>query len=486
MPSQKLSENDEDLPPIATRTRERRRKLRALATMICVVLVAGGLTGWHFWPSAHAKAAPPAPCPGCVTDGAPAFEPGSQPMRRVQTAIAHENARVTGDGKPYVTVALLNPFTATPDGDVSLPRMVDQLWGAYLAQTSMNASGVLGVQLILANEGTSAEPTAVLAARQLETMEGAPDHLVAVTGLGLSITATETAAETLARNDMPMFGAVISADQFSSSLFKNMNLTDPGVLIQVVPDVGAQVDKLATVIGKPAKAVVVFDQQATDLYTSDLKADFSRVFSASLGGRQPSPYTPGGDDDAEFKYIASSVCYTQGSPPDVLYAGRASVLASLVQKLQDDINCAGKKITVITAGDGDGLAPSATKSAAGQGQVSLIYSDIVNLAELTKLFKASYASTLATVDPTAAGLQSTWMVATYDSMMAAWTAIQAAHSAHPPTLPGRGDVAQLAELLTGENAVPGATGTLSLTPDGQPAAPEIPVFEDSAGNRSAY
>jgi ABC-type branched-subunit amino acid transport system substrate-binding protein len=486
MPSPNLTENYEDLPPVSARTRARRRMLQTLAATAGVVLVAGGFAAWRLWPSATAKPARPAPCAACVTDGAPAFEPGSQPMRTVQAAIARADARIRGDGRPYVTVALLNPFTTTPDGDVSLPRMVDQLWGAYLAQTSMNASKVLGVQLILANEGTSAEPTAVKAAQQLETAERAPDHLVAVVGMGLSINASEGAAETLARNDMPMFGAVISADQFNSSLFKHMNLAQPDVLTQVVPDVGTQVDKLATVIGKPAKAVLVYDQQDTDLYTGDLKADFSRVFGTSLDGRQPSPYTPGDEDNAEFKYIASSVCYTQGTPPDVLYAGRASVLASLVENLQDDLNCAGKKITIVTGGDGDGLAPSATESAAGQGQVSVIYSDIMNLSQLTSGFKTSYARTLATFDPTEAGLQSTWMAATYDSMMAAWTAIAAAYSAHPGTLPTRGDVAQLAELLTGENDVPGATGKFSLAPSGQLISPVIPVFEDSAGKRSAY
>lgn len=486
MPSTNLTENEQDLPPLSARTIALRRRLKVLAITASVVLVAGGFAAWRLWPSAAAKPVHPAPCPACVTDGAPAFEPGSQPMRAVQAAIARADARVRTDGKPYVTVALLNPFTATPQGDVSLPRMVDQLWGAYLAQTSMNASGVLGVQLILANQGTSDEPTAVKAARQLETLEGAPDHLVAVVGLGLSIAASESAAQTLARSDVPMFGAVISADQFNSSLFKTMNLAQPGVLVQVVPAVGVQVDKLATVIGKPARSVLVFDQQATDLYTGDLKADFSRVFRASLGGRQPSPYTPGDEDDAEFKYIASSVCYTQGTPPDVLYAGRASVLASLVQHLQNDPNCAGKKITIVTGGDGDGLALSATKSAAGQGQVSVTYSDIMNLSGLTPGFKTAYARTLASFDPTETGLQSTWMAATYDSMMAAWTAIAAAYSPHPQTLPTRGDVGQLAELLTGQNAVPGATGKFSLAPGGQLISPVIPVFKDSAGQRSAY
>jgi hypothetical protein len=52
---------------------------------------------------------------------------------------------------------LLNPMTAGPGSDVTPTRMADELRGAYLAQVASNAVGTLGIQLLLDDEGTSAE-----------------------------------------------------------------------------------------------------------------------------------------------------------------------------------------------------------------------------------------------------------------------------------------------------------------------------------------
>jgi hypothetical protein len=480
VPTPNLTENDEDRPPVAAIRREGDRRKRALATSAAALLVVGGLATWGLWPSA--KPTPAAPCPACVTGGVPAFDPSSQPMQTLQAAMARENTRVRQDGRPYVTIALLSPFTTGLLSDVSPSRMLDLLRGAYVAQTAMNDSGILGVQLILANEGTGTELTAGQAVRQLETLEGPPERLVAVAGLGLSISATRSAAQTLAGNGMPMFGAVTTADELNSSLVNGL----PGahVLIQVVPSVGEQVNRLSAVIGRPAKAVLVVDQQATDLYTGDLEKDYGRVFGASLGSRQSLPYTPGPDTSAEFGVIADTVCYQPGAIPDVLYAGRASVLASLVKNLQDDENCANKKVTVVTASDGDGLTAGATKSIAGDGRVSVIYSDIVNVSDLKRAFKNFYATTLATVGGPAGGLDDPWTIGAYNSMMAAWTSIKAAYDSQtPPVVPATAGVQQFAELLIGSHRVPGATGLFSLTTDGQLESPDIPVVKDAAGNQ---
>jgi ABC-type branched-subunit amino acid transport system substrate-binding protein len=479
-----LTETDE--PPKAGIRREGEPRKWALAISAAALLVVGGVAAWNFWPTP--KPAPPtpaAPCAACVTDGAPAFEPSSLAMREVQSAIAAENTKVKEAG-PYVTIALLTPLTTGPLSDVSLTRMIDQLRGAYLAQLAANGSGGPGVQLLLANEGTGTELAAGKAVRQLETLEGAPDHLVAVAGLGLSITASESAAVTLARNGMPMFGAVISANEFSGSLFTPLRLPGASALIQVVPDVSAQVNKLAKVIGQPARALVVDDQQDTDLYTGDLRDDFSTVFSAGVDGRPTSWYTPGSEDGIEFNDIAEDVCAGPGnSTPDILYAGRESVLAELVKQLKDEILCANKPITVVTAGDADGLNPKVTQLTRGLGRISVIYSDIVNLNNLQPSFTSSYTDNqmLHAMDPTAASLTDPWAIATYDSIMAAWQAIEAATVGLTSGLPNSNDVAQLAEQLKGKNTVSGATGPLSFTPLGQLISPDIPVYEDSAGIR---
>ena len=75
------------------------------------------------------------------------------------------------------------------------------------------------------------------------------------------------------------------------------------------------------------------------------------------------------------------------------------MLASLVQQFQDDGNCRGKKITMLSGGDADGLDPAVTASAPGTGQVSVIYTDLFNLNKYTPAFQQSYQQTLSKLDP---------------------------------------------------------------------------------------
>lgn len=454
-----------------------RRARKVIAGSAGLVLAAAGIcAGLYF--TRTATPGPRPPCPACVSDGSRVF-PGAGPaIRAVLAAIAKENAAVRARaGRPYVSIMLLNPMTTGPGSDVTPTRMADELRAAYLAQTAMNAAGTLGIQLLLDDDGTSSEAAEGLAVSQLLTTERAPDHVVAVAGLGVSTAQTVAAAKTLSRNGMPMFAAVASANQLNGDTF--------GGLAQVVPDVAAQVTTLAATLPAPGSAVLVYDQQASDYYTGGLRTDFSQTFARSLASNEPQPYTPGvSDTNIEFKAIADEVCYTSGPPPVVFYAGRASVLAALIQQFQGDDNCRGKKITMVTGDDADGLDPAITASAPGTGQVSVIYTDIVNLNRLTATFRHSYERTLATLDPGASGLGDPVTAATYNAMMAAWTAVQAAYEATAPNVPTKADVLGFAVRLNGVFAPSGATGPFSLGVDGKPASPDIPVFEDSAGHRT--
>lgn len=462
-----------DFPPFKPRLSPAGRRLlvTSAVAVITASAAAGALLGLH----RHQAPRATDPCAACVTYGSRIFDPSSHAMRAVETAIDKENAAVRASGKPYVTVALLIPLTNESTSDAWLSRMVDQLRGAYLAQASMNSQDVLGVQLLLDNEGTSAELTEGQAVRQLETMEGPSTHLVAVVGMGVSIDNTAAAAKALVDDHMPMFGAVMSADKLNGTYFKGLD--------QIVPDDSAQVAALAAGIPAPGRAVLVYDQQDTDLYTANLRADFTRTFRKSRTS-VAHPFTSGArGTNLEFKMIAAEVCFTVGPPPVIFYAGRASVLSSLIQKFQDDNNCQDKKITMVTAGDGDGLSPEITKSPPGSGQVSVIYSDVFNLNKITASFKASYARQLASIDPGATGLGDTWTIGTYNAMEAAWAAIQLGYKASTPAVPAKSDVLEMSVQLNGEYAPLGATGPFSIGTDGRLMSPDIPIFEDSGGTR---
>jgi hypothetical protein len=247
--------------------------------------------------------------------------------------------------------------------------------------------------------------------------------------------------------------------------------------------VSVEVAQLAQRFPTPRAAVLVYDQQTTDYYTRDLRIRFTQDFASSLTD-QPQPYMPGvADTNVEFQAIADEVCYTSGQPPVVLYAGRNAVLASLVQQFQDDGNCRGKKITMLSAGDADGLAPSVTASAPGTGQVSVTYADLFNLNKLTPAFRQSYEQALAKLDPGESGLGDPWMGATYDAMMAAWAAIQPAYRAVAPNAPTKSDVLGFVVRLNGMFTPVGAGGSFPLSADGKRTYPDIPIFKDSAGRR---
>lgn len=148
---------------------------------------------------------------------------------------------------------------------------------------------------------------------------------------------------------------------------------------------------LRDVLPAPANAVLVRDQQATDLYTSDVEADLSRAY----GGRthlHDYPFTPATSyTNEEFELIAVNACDQPGkASPAVFYAGRASVLQTLITQFQQAADCAGKAVTIVTAGDAGGLPATATRTpaTAAGAQVSVEYSDIVNLNKLTSAFRA--------------------------------------------------------------------------------------------------
>jgi ABC-type branched-subunit amino acid transport system substrate-binding protein len=481
---------DDNDGPIMTSWRRKRRwptwLWGTIAIATSAVLVGVGFVVWPILHRGPNSLPTPGPIPSsvacspqaCVTDGSHLFDPGSPPLALVEKAIAVENAEVRAAGRPYVSVALLNPYTVTPTSDVSLTRIIDELRGAYVAQVQVNATGILGVQLLLGNEGDSTETGEGPVVRELETLEGAPDHLVAVVGMGISTSQTEAAAATLSANDIIMVSAVTTADQLNGHYYQGLDA--------VSPDADLQVGLLSRVVAIPGNAALVRDRQATDIYTGDLVTDFTQAFGPRTHVHLY-PYTPHTSfTDTDFQVIAANACALGTQPPLVLYAGRVSVLSGLITEFQTSSACKGKKITIATGDDADGLDPAVTRSPRGAAgsQVSVEYADLIDLGKLTATFKAFYQNDVAAVDPSSAGLSDVVTIATYNAMMTAWTAITTAYHNTEPNLPTRQDVEGLWSLLNGKYAPTGAAGPISLSAYGQLLNESFPVFLDSGGTRT--
>ena len=235
---------------------------RVPLALALVGVAAGAVLAWGN--HEYVAATVPTTCGGgCVTDGSLYFS-ADPLMRKVEKAIAQENASVRSGG-PYKTIVLLDPFTYSAGATISQSRMTDELAGALAAQEAANNEQAAskqaqrasppGIQLLLANEGTSAEDGAAEAVAQIQALQ-VPDHIAAVAGMGLSVAATQTAAMTLAGSHLPMFGAVTTADEFNGVNF-------PG-FYQAVPDVESQVQALLTAVKVPQDQHVALERRQAE------------------------------------------------------------------------------------------------------------------------------------------------------------------------------------------------------------------------------
>ncbi len=483
------------VPPKSRRGIRRTRRARLLAAASAIVVVAGAAAGIYTAVSGSGGPVSCAPAQGSfqvfmdggecvgVTDGSFIFDPGTTADNRgiadAEQKIAAENNAVVAGKQGYVTVALLTvltrpPASSTTPSDVTLSRIDDELRGAYLAQ--YHANHELGlhpqIRLLLANEG-SGEQGWQADWNQLRSLPATgTGELVAVTGMGLSVQQTVVAARTIGGAGIPMFGAVTTAD--------GLDNTTSSLLDQVVPNVSDEVTALAGYLPRPARSVLVYDRDTTDLYTKSLREDFMRAFGPSLrAGVGEIPYVPSTLDSPLFKKIAQDLCAVT-TPPLVFYAGRNSVFDQFVSQLEQEGDCNAKSLEIVTGGDADGLRHAATAGTAGGAQVSVVYTDIENPATLTTGFEHDFQTLLGRAnDPS---MTDPWLLASYDAVTAAANAIADAEGdKSDPAQVTASDVAPWADLLNRSAAVAGATGTLQISSGGDLENPQIPIVQLAAG-----
>jgi hypothetical protein len=451
------------------------------------IALAGALAGGGLYlgNQAYVAAISPTSCPaGCVTNGT--LSVSSDPaMQNIENEIAAANASATAGA--YYSVVLLDPFTYSTSGTVSQSRMTDELQGAYLALARANATVArkhtgVAIQLLLANEGTSAEEGESEAVQQIENLEG-PDRIVAVAGMGLSTANTETAANALSAVCMPMFGAVTTGDQF--------DLVDYPGFFQVVPNVQDQVDYLVSHLGltAPQPVALISSDQATDIYSIDLRVNFI----GALGYLPPLKefsYDPALAEQ-QFAGFATTICTSQKKASStsltVLYAGREATLPTLVGQFQQASICAGLAVTIVTGSDSNALPASVTDESDSPGaNVTVVYADIESVAGLSQDFVTGAPSSTSCLnqeyDP--------WEVATYNSVMAAaFTVSRAASAADSRTASPTGPLTAASVLskaldMVGTAPYPAPNGSFGFLPNGKLLNPAIPIYTDENGTCS--
>jgi hypothetical protein len=486
-----------------------------------IAALAGALAGGCLYLGnyVYVKKFTPTSCPaGCVTSGSRSVS-SDQGMQAIEDEIAAENKNAIAG--PYYSVALLDPFVFSPGGTITQKRMTDELQGAYLALKQHNESvasmhkGVV-IQLLLANEGTSAEEGESAAVQQIKNLQG-PDRIVAVAGMGLSNANTEASASDLSADSMPMFGAVTTGDQLTGGIY-------PG-LFEVPPDVAEQVAALVSsrhLASSQPIALIGSDQQ-TDIYSTDLRSDFSNVLGytpgqlPALGEYSYDPATA----EQQFAIDATTICTRQrkgSSSLTVLYAGRAVTLPTLVGQFQQASTCRPFTVTIVTGSDSNVLQASVTSApnSSGSQEVTVVYSDIESVDQLSKAAEAAAGNTAAadnTVAKYLTGSQGSdcankavdpWEIATYNSVMAAAVTVSQAQlhakdqaapdansrTASPSASPTGPLMAAdvLSEAVDMENSSSSYEApyksSFGFDPSGDLLNPVIPIYSDQNGTCS--
>ncbi|MEU9283803.1 hypothetical protein AB0D57_03530 [Streptomyces sp. NPDC048275] len=334
--------------------RFRRYVALTLAAVLAGLGIWGGMTATKEDRSCAPGVVRPEDSDECVGVSSTTYAFGRPQFADTVRAIHRENALL--EPGSYVTVALLEPFTAT-DAD-NLNDVLHELQGAYLAQYRANheSTGLKPkIRLVLANPGgTGAHWQHTV--DQLARMTTGPDRLRAVTGVGLSTENNKRAVTELTRRGIPVIGSSITADDLANG--QDGKDPFPG-LARVSPTNTDEARALASFANvSAANAFLVYDRTG-DPYTRTLQSSFEKMLKGSRYGAQP--FTPPADRSKEgstanvFEQITHILCDTPTSTDTVLFAGRHTQLRQFINMLGQR-GCDHRRFTVLTGDEGSYLA----------------------------------------------------------------------------------------------------------------------------------
>jgi ABC-type branched-subunit amino acid transport system substrate-binding protein len=491
--------------------RARRAVALALAGVLAGILFASYAAVKHYWfPGTN-------PClvrgatvvlhegdaGACVglSDGSFDFDPS---LAAVDREIRQENQRVTAaHPTAYVSVVLLLPISSGSGSLLSMANALEQVRGAYVAQYRANRGSVEGItpyiQLLIASNGYQANQWS----QTDRIIEDAADreHIAAVTGLGLSLDTTESAAKQLTAAGMPVIGATITSDHFDN--IRN--------LIRVAP---SNRDAISVAVAYArlgfARGLLIEDENAGDTYDATVVAGFEKFTDTThqIIGREPydtttrdnatSPEVQRLADEQirnRLSQMAPDICLAQ--PAVVLFAGRGRDLAYLLDALSNRV-CQDKQITIVTGDDVTNIQYSAAVRQSLASNVTVDYSGVANPDEWKGASERAQRKGLQGFDvfnglfqklfPDAALSDGNTMMA-YDAVLAGVSAIRLTSLPQPPRYAVAGEFS----ALQGEHIVLGASGPLLFVPDynhsangSDPVRKPVPILRLLPGGGSEF
>ncbi len=476
---------DKTFEPPETRAGRNRRRRRRISLATAVVVLAAGAV----W--AAVEVIPTCgrlgsgvyrvdgECVG-VTDGSVLFY---DEFADVEKKIADENAWVETQAS-YVTVALLNPLTATATSALTKDEILGQLEGAYIAQYRINHTTVVGdvrppIKLVLANEGSTQSQWRTVVRTLVEMASQQDNPLVAVAGMGISICRTEQAARELASNGIPMVGAAISATGLEYSRINGLIRVSPDVqeYVQIIDGFLKTDDFLKTRPGFRS-AILVYD------VNSDSNCDvFAETLRTAVKGKLVGLLTesndlgfPGGGlskntGASQFASLTPNICAAAPASREVviLYAGRRGDLPGFLDALRTRI-CSDTSVVVISTGTDPTAVLRAREKELRDAKITVYSVTTTNAMswdqgrsvapEKYPEFRRFFAE--FRFNP--AHLSGDRVMTMHDAVLIAAKAVRlAAPGAARPGAPTAVEVRDQLMNLHDLNAVPGASGTLSFS-----------------------
>ncbi|WP_280267102.1 ABC transporter substrate-binding protein [Nocardia wallacei] len=433
-----------------------------------------------------------------ITDGAYVFDDDLAPVERL---IRAENDAIGAE--PYVSVVVMLPMTLHDPDVVTVEWVRHQLQGAHLAQREANRDDMWfgrspRIRLLLANPGSGLEHWQTVVDEVQRRRDS--EHIVAVTGIGLSFGTAEEAMRAFSGRQMPVIGSTLTAD----------NLSEIRGFARVSPTSAAQARAAATYLKQRAHtALLVHDSNPNDLYPRTLADEFRRSFvddDHRLVGR-PEPYISDADGvESTLHQMMPNVC--QARPEVVYFAGRSRHIATLITALAER-PCPRDPITVVT---GDDLAmygtPSEAVQVALENNVSVIYTGLAH-PEAWQRHPESFNGqsvdhfTRRTSDRRCElcyrdlfpgePLDDGFAVISYDAVATAvWGARKMATSeGRPDNLPPGSpvtapEILQVLNRMHGEVYVRGASGTISFDERGNPVNKPVPILRLRPGQSAEF
>ncbi|HEX6341090.1 ABC transporter substrate-binding protein [Umezawaea sp.] len=423
----------------------------------------------------------------CVGISAGGSDFDQEALSAVVERVRQANAEV--EKGEYVSVAVFLPMTPSRTSIITPEWVVDQVEGARLAQVRHNRSGVTPkVRLLLANPGGDMAHWREVV-DEIDARRRTEDHLVAVTGIGLSLENARQAIGRLTDAKIPVIASTITAD----------DIRFDGLLLPAPTN-----SRQAAAAAKQAKnfpdtsALMVVDTNREDLYPRTLADAFTKQYEDGqhVVVEQEQQYDSLlGSVDNAFGQMMPNICATGTGL--VYFAGRGRDLVLLVAKLKDRA-CADKPIRIFTGDDVTAAQLTAMDLRSNSMRnVEIYYTEVAsshawvvdrdNPLEETRKFRSAAVEGFLGRPLVFDDIPSfdAGRIMGYDAVLTATSAIKGA-AGKDGGLVDSAQVMQTVKLLNLENAVYGASGELSYGNDGRARHKVVPLMRVTAEGRSQY